>query len=137
MNNQNTKSTTTLLATLDTKPTETMKPLPPTTMPAKTTTSIKTETYPISDINMNMPTIDFQKNSTTRSSSTRKDIVEHIYLLLFLIPLTFVISFFNFTLTSKKDDSYSFYPDPQYSSAKLEEKEITVRKKNKHPHTSE
>ena len=109
----------------------------PTTMPAKTTTSIKTEAYLTYDINMKMPTLEIKKDSTACSSRTRKDIVEHIYLLLFLIPLTFVISFFTFTLTSKKDASYSFYPDPQYSSAKLEEKEITVRKKNKHPHTSE
>ena len=90
MNNQNTKST---------KPTETMKPLPPTTMPAKTTTSIKTETNPIYDINMNMPSIDTEQNTTTCSSSTRKDLVEYIYLLLFL-PLTFVNSFLTFTFMS-------------------------------------
>ena len=90
------KSTTELLATLDTKPTETMPPLPPTTMPAKTTTSIKTNSYPIYDINMKMPTLEIKKDSTTRSSRTRKDIVEHIYPLLFL-TLTFVISFLAFT----------------------------------------
>ena len=88
MNNQNMKSTTELLATLDTKPTETMTPLPPTTMPAKTTTSIKTETYPIYGINMKMPTLEIKKESATCSSRTRKDIVEHIYPLLFL-TLTF------------------------------------------------